>query len=160
MTTTQETDAVDNLVRMLANSTAFRNRREKYTFEEAFQYIHTPFLDDPEQAKKPYCVVTDETDGKEKLADGTHKTQGTLGLIVADYDLLNADPNASRRDFKQFAQAVIDDLCELSGVDDFLNIVNIRRTDLGTSDPRAVATNDEAQKSFWLARYEVDWSNI
>jgi hypothetical protein len=157
--------AIQRLAEMVSASSAFQNRRGKYTQAEASQHVHFPYVDDPFQVKRPYVVITVGELNWQKRASGAQNflmPMGSLGLWIADDDEYGEEDRKSGLiDFVNFVDGVLSDVVLIAGRDDLLAITEIQQVEPpAVSDPRSVSGSGMAQKPFWMTRYNVEWDSV
>lgn len=159
-------EAIQKLHQMVAASSAFQERVKTYGQgeTEAGKYVFSPYLDDPEQAVRPFAVIRQGNLQWYSLAGGkgnSMKPRGTLKLILADNAQQVGSDEAAEVDFRNFVDAVTADLADMSGDDDHLNINAINETEPpALSNPATTAANFQATRPYYICEYEIEWDAI
>lgn len=159
-------EAIQKLHKMIAASSAFQLRVQTYGQgeEEAGKFVYSPYLDDPDQTKRPFAVIRQGALEWDRLAGGAKTMllpKGTLKLIVADNAQQVGSDEAAEVDFRNFIDGILEDLADMSGRDDQLNIVAMRETEqVALSHPADVAANFGATKPYYRCEYEIDWDSV
>lgn len=159
-------EAIQKLHRMVASSSVFQTRVKTYGQGEtqAGRFIYSPVLNDPDQTQRPFAVIRQGT-VEWYTVSGGRKTgmlpKGTLKLILADNSQVPESFEDAEVDFRNFVDGVLEDLSDMSGVDDLLNIVTMRETEtVALSHPATVAENFGAVRPYFNCEYEIDWDSI
>lgn len=159
-------EAIRKLSQMVAASSAFQERVKTYGQGEldAGKFVHCPYLDDPNQAKRPFALIEQGTLEWYTSSGGRSTSmlpKGSLKLSLADNMRLPESDVESEVDFRNFVDGLLADLADMSGSDDLLNINAMRQTQEPVrTDPRDVANNNLAAVPFWWCQYEIEWGAV
>ncbi len=159
-------EAIQKLHRMIAASSAFQVRVRTYGQGEldAGKFVHSPYLNDPDQTQRPFAVVMQGDLDWYRVSGGKSNsmlTKGTLKLMIADNKQQPESDLESICDFRNFVDAVLEDLASMSGSDDWLNISEMSQIqEVSETDPRDVADNGMAAIPYYNCAYEIVWDSI
>lgn len=159
-------EAIQKLHRMVAASSALQVRVRTYGQgeSEAGRFVYSPYLDDPDQTKRPFVVIRQGTLEWHRVSGGQRNRmlpKGTLRLIMADNAQGVGSNEDAEVDFRNFVDGVLEDLSEMSGSDDLLNIDAMRETqEPALTHPANVANAGNAARPYYVCEYEIDWNSI
>lgn len=159
--------AMLKLVDHVADSATFQSVCGVTTAEAAMPFIHWPWVDF-RSTIRPFAGICQSKENNDIRTFGGAMTvmlpEGAFNLMLA----IDDDPNLDERDnfirADNFFSGVIDDLKQLSGISDNLNITAIEMMqEHAVSDPTTFvepAAKLEANPKFWLAGYRIRWGAV
>lgn len=132
-------DPIELLARMVANSAAFQTEVAKYTEQEATLRVHRVFAEKPDELPRPFALIEPGDDNAMRIAGGdrnSYKTESDLVWWLASEMAYPDDAAASVKYFWEWSKQVLDEVLELGGYDDNLNIMDV------TTDQRPTISNE------------------
>lgn len=130
--------SIDLLARLIANSSHFQEEVAKFSEVEAAEHIHTIMagdarITDAGDLPRPWALIEISERNKSRNGGGSGNTfdgNGWLLLTLAGELADPMQPGESVIAFADWAYEVLDDLCELAGVDDNLNIAEAQQEEV------------------------------
>lgn len=144
------------LVRLLSASSTFQERRGVSSSAEAEQYIYWPWLQSELVEESWPCAIIEEGADVQNMVAGGAVNQflpfGSLILTLTDKDRYPDQHHDSWMDFRNFCDAVILDLLEKAGSDDYLDVTRTECVQKAMhSDPTS------SVRPHWSAKWEISW---
>ena len=158
MTNTQGVlrEAVDKLCRLIASSSNFQDEVKKYTQEAADTRIHRVAANEPDELPRPFAVIEIGERNKTKIAEGMWDGEGFLTLTLATEMAHPDQEGESLIDFADWAYAVLEDICELAGCDDHLNVREARQE----QEPVYSNPTTGATVPYCWASWQIRWARF
>lgn len=159
--------AMTKLATHISSSATFQAACEVATAGAALEFIHYPWAEF-NLIRRPFAIISQGEEYTDFRAAGGASTlllpTGSLKLMLA----INHDSNYSEADnfllADNFFSGVLQDLKQLSGISDNLNITEIALAQPpAISDPTTTidqSQDKEANPMFWLVGYSVKWGAV
>jgi hypothetical protein len=151
------------LAELVAETTAFQNRCEVASQAEAFSRIYWPFLRNADQFSdldRPFALIESPARGAmiwKRLTGYDMRPEGSVCLMLTDWDKYPQFPEVSNTDFENFTCGVIEEIAGLQAQNDRLAIEII--TEIGPSQltsPKAAGQG----KPYWSQMFDVKVSRL
>lgn len=155
--------SVEKLTRLVASSSHFQEMVRKYTEEDAATRIHICVAGDGRgtlaDVPRPWALIEIEDRNKSRIAGGSDNTfDGEGWLKFSLFGELDNPDDAGRSllRFAAWAVDVLDDMCELAGADDNLNIAEAEQEE----NPTMVAPEDGDEIPWCFTSWRIQWTKF
>lgn len=156
-------DSIEKLQRLVASSSHFQEMVAQYTEEDAAARIHIAVAGDGRgevgDVPRPFALIEIEEFNRTRNAGGSESTfDGEGWLKLSFYGELD-DPSQAGRSLMHFAAwayQVLNDICELAGHDDNLNIADAQQDD----KPMLVAPEDGNDVPWCWTSWRIQWTRF
>jgi hypothetical protein len=154
-------DAVTKLKRLIASSSCFQAEVAKYSEEDAEAHIHICVAGDGRgmlgDVPRPWALIELEDRNKTRNAGGQRNTFDGDGWLKLSFfgdldDPHDAGPSLLR--FAGWAYDVLEDMCELAGYDDNLNIAEAQQDE----NPTMIAPEDGNEVPWCCISWRIQWA--
>lgn len=149
---------LDLLRTAVSKSQTFCDRGGGLIQFDALKRIHLDYKETDDEIygmyrQLPICVITEEEDGFELIAQDSHHPRGTIKLQLSD----NSDKKVhdeAKLDFVEFASGVITDIVNDSGVSANFDLIRVSLAEKATRTSRELR---QANYDFWTTAYSVSY---